>query len=256
MDANNVFVIINPLQNGNLLIDWIQSIIENSIISIIGGIFAAVISVYITVEFTVLKGDSIKFNKIMVKVIIEIKEIKRKMEKSFFSHQIKNMKHKAQQRKEGHIIWVGFDKEDYAESMISRYQYLPVYWLSIFFMQAYELYGDDKQISEKIQLIKNLRHSSLEFNRQLQYIESHLEFELKKIESNFSHANQINNFNEKSKIFDLIVDDHIKQIWGLYNETRLSIEKLINEINPGDDEKLLIKVNFWPSILISLVKSS
>ena len=152
MDVNNVVVVINAIPTNNPLIEWVLSIIENSLISILGGLFAAIISVYITIEYTVIKGDALKFNKVMIKVIFEIKTIKRKMEIDFFNKQIEKMKKKAEQKKNGVYIWVGFDKEDYYESFIARYQFLPIYWLSIFFMQALEIFTpDDHILAEKIQ---------------------------------------------------------------------------------------------------------
>jgi hypothetical protein len=259
MDANNVFVIITPLQNSNVILDWIFSIIGNGVISVIGGIFAAIISVYISIDYTVKKEDAIKFNKIMIKVIIEIKEIKRKMRNSFFADQIEIVKSKAKRRKNGEDVWVGFDKEEYLEAIISRYQYLPIYWQSIFFLQVCDFYGDEnKKISNKIRLIKQMQKLSFEYNQQLQNIESEFDSKFKIYEYQLKCKDHRDNIlsEEKSTIlnpdkFDEIFQNYLDKVTKFHEDNKEKFVELINDINPDDEEQLLINVKFWDSIFSS-----
>jgi len=255
MDTNNVIVIINSIQGSNPLIDCMSSLFGNTIISVIGGIFAAIISVYITIEYTVIKSDSIKYNKTMLKVIFEVKQIKRKMAIGFFKDQIKKMHKKAEQKKNGEYIWVGFDKEDYGGSFIVRYQYLPIFWLSFFVSQAFELllHEDNEQL-KNIQLIQSLYRLAIEYNNNLQFIESQLNNDLNnQLKKRGSFLNKSDE--SLSLNFDPIVENSIQKISNVYDVYKFRFDELIDQINPENEEKLLLKVKFWPSVKRSLVKN-
>jgi hypothetical protein len=229
----------------NFVDDGWLSIIITFLISLFGGVIAAVVSVYVTIDYTFLKQESYSYNNKMKKIRNEIDQMKHQMKKSIFDDQLEKIRLKSKEKLNVPERWIGLDKFELPTG--GGHRYLPNYELSYFtgdISKTINVYFHKNiQLLEKVRLLNLLKENTIQFNNNIQNIENVLQVRLIYPYPKYQEQNLA------------LIEECIKSLQNEYSKFKPIFDDYLDEINVKNGTELYLEVKFLPTIWASILKA-